>query len=545
MRNRILVLFLVLSLMIPFAAHADMLVQMDDNLQGFLAASGEDSLIAYRETSTGSWYLGTLKDNKYDGYGLWVFPTSDTSKGGCTFGTFSNGKFDGSCTTYYPDGSYFSGTYAAGSREGDFLYVTANGVKYCYSYSKNERVSYQEIGTAEPLFIREFSDVQKLGYVTQTADGILAAGHRISYDASNGLLYIGGIDAEGKFCGMGVYTGHSQGVIAIWEKNLVVEVETKLASTAETSDAPEALVTEPPALNFVVVTEAPTLMKERASGTYPSVVTRTPDMETPALTEKPSVTASSESATQAGIERNTMTALINDVPYTLYLAQATLDSTMEGYGISVIYAAFNPRGDLEYTIKILLDKSIAPGSFVSTDGNYECVVYLIKDMTVWEANGLGDSFYSLGYYHMEITGRSDDWMTYDGNLEAVMQVEFDYENIATLRDATFNLTIDEIYEGELFKGSGDTSDIASNANNSVSSNTLTTRSQSSDTSGDPVDTTVLLPSHGQTTCINCNGSGICPYCYGTGQMLNSYTGEYQDCICIDGKCTVCGGKGSY
>ena len=48
-------------------------------------------------------------------------------------------------------------------------------------------------------------------------------------------------------------------------------------------------------------------------------------------------------------------------------------------------------------------------------------------------------------------------------------------------------------------------------------------------------------------CHLCAGTGICTTCNGRGQMINSYTGQYQDCpnchAPLEGKCHSCGGTG--
>lgn len=48
-------------------------------------------------------------------------------------------------------------------------------------------------------------------------------------------------------------------------------------------------------------------------------------------------------------------------------------------------------------------------------------------------------------------------------------------------------------------------------------------------------------------CHLCAGTGICTTCNGRGQMINSYTGQYQDCpnchAPLAGKCHSCGGTG--
>lgn len=51
----------------------------------------------------------------------------------------------------------------------------------------------------------------------------------------------------------------------------------------------------------------------------------------------------------------------------------------------------------------------------------------------------------------------------------------------------------------------------------------------------------------QKRCHLCAGTGICTTCNGRGLMINSYTGQYQDCPNChapkEGKCHLCGGTG--
>lgn len=48
----------------------------------------------------------------------------------------------------------------------------------------------------------------------------------------------------------------------------------------------------------------------------------------------------------------------------------------------------------------------------------------------------------------------------------------------------------------------------------------------------------------QESCSKCYGTGNCPDCNGQGLIINSYTGDYIDCVsCKDGICPVCNGKG--
>lgn len=47
-------------------------------------------------------------------------------------------------------------------------------------------------------------------------------------------------------------------------------------------------------------------------------------------------------------------------------------------------------------------------------------------------------------------------------------------------------------------------------------------------------------------CVNCFGSGNCPYCMGQGVVLNTFNGQYEDCnVCRDGRCVMCAGSGGH
>lgn len=47
-------------------------------------------------------------------------------------------------------------------------------------------------------------------------------------------------------------------------------------------------------------------------------------------------------------------------------------------------------------------------------------------------------------------------------------------------------------------------------------------------------------------CVNCFGSGNCPYCMGQGVVLNTFNGQYEDCnVCRDGRCAMCAGSGGH
>ncbi len=244
MRNRIMVLFLVLSLVIPFAAHADEAVSTFDKLQGFLDTLDAQCPVSYFVTASGNWYMGTFEDNSYNGYGLWVEQINGDKLGQGTFGFFENGELNGACTTYYSDGSYLSGAYVAGSREGDFVFVSAEGVQYRYTYSGDERVSYEETGTAEPLFIRSFESGEYFGYSAFTADGTRADGHGILCNGQD-YIYIGGMNADRQADGQGVLVKIKEDGAHVststWNDNKVVE--------EQAGSTPEEIPTATPAGN--------------------------------------------------------------------------------------------------------------------------------------------------------------------------------------------------------------------------------------------------------------------------------------------------------
>lgn len=55
----------------------------------------------------------------------------------------------------------------------------------------------------------------------------------------------------------------------------------------------------------------------------------------------------------------------------------------------------------------------------------------------------------------------------------------------------------------------------------------------------------IIPQQVWVQCVNCLGSGNCPYCYGQGHNLDMF-GNDQDCpVCRDGRCVICAGHGGH
>lgn len=61
----------------------------------------------------------------------------------------------------------------------------------------------------------------------------------------------------------------------------------------------------------------------------------------------------------------------------------------------------------------------------------------------------------------------------------------------------------------------------------------------------PTKHTSSVPVQVWKQCVNCFGSGQCPYCYGQGHSINMF-GDDQDCpVCTDGRCVMCAGQGGH
>ncbi|MGM9845981.1 MAG: hypothetical protein ACI30K_07130 [Muribaculaceae bacterium] len=61
----------------------------------------------------------------------------------------------------------------------------------------------------------------------------------------------------------------------------------------------------------------------------------------------------------------------------------------------------------------------------------------------------------------------------------------------------------------------------------------------------PTKHTTSVPVQVWRECVNCFGSGQCPYCYGQGHSINMF-GDDQDCpVCTGGRCTMCAGQGGH
>lgn len=75
-----------------------------------------------------------------------------------------------------------------------------------------------------------------------------------------------------------------------------------------------------------------------------------------------------------------------------------------------------------------------------------------------------------------------------------------------------------------------------------SSNTYTPENESRRREPERHETSVPVQVWHQ--CMNCLGSGQCPYCYGQGHIISVY-GD-QDCpVCTNGNCTMCAGHGGH
>lgn len=173
-------------------------------LRGVLNADGKVSSFGEFYADSGSGYIGTFKENRSDGYGMWC-KSIDNKHGeqlDLTFGFMSNGVWNGVCTNYYADGSYLVGDYTLGARNGEFQYVDAQGRAWIYQYENNERVSFKMNGSASPLFLAISETDDEASFYFQNAEGIRQAGHGAKIDDKT--LYIGEMDDEGTASGCGL-----------------------------------------------------------------------------------------------------------------------------------------------------------------------------------------------------------------------------------------------------------------------------------------------------------------------------------------------------
>ena len=93
---------------------------------------GESSL------NDGTLYKGEWKNNKFHGFGTFVFGT-ETEWAGHTFsGNFKDGTYHGYGVYTFPDGEKYVGDYKEGKKHGFGSYSFANGEKYIGAFANDQ-----------------------------------------------------------------------------------------------------------------------------------------------------------------------------------------------------------------------------------------------------------------------------------------------------------------------------------------------------------------------------------------------------------------------
>lgn len=115
---------------------------------------------------------------------------------------------------------------------------------------------------------------------------------------------------------------------------------------------------------------------------------------------------------------------INGQNYGMQLKQATIRVNRT---IEAKYEALNPRGELQYTLIISLDKNLGPGSYSSDDSKQYVSIKMTQAGSGWvysASHGIASQKLwgrDLGDYALTITDRSSDWNTYEGTFDATLE----------------------------------------------------------------------------------------------------------------------------
>ena len=139
----------------------------------------------------GTVYKGEWKNNKFHGFGTFVFG-AETQWAGHTFsGNFKDGTYHGYGIYTFPDGEKYVGDYKEGKKHGFGSYSFANGEKYIGAFADDQ---YNGQGNLT------FANGDK--YVGEFRDGLTHG--RGTYIFADGEKYVGGF-LDGKYHGQGVY----------------------------------------------------------------------------------------------------------------------------------------------------------------------------------------------------------------------------------------------------------------------------------------------------------------------------------------------------
>lgn len=114
------------------------------------------------------------------------------------------------------------------------------------------------------------------------------------------------------------------------------------------------------------------------------------------------------------------------------------------------YECMNPRGEWMYHLALSIKSNAGPGTYTSEDSSQIVTVLLTKkgNSATYSADhtGGGVKLYgrTTGSYTLKITDRSDDWLTYGGTLEAVVEPMTGDKTLApiTIEDGFFQFTLE-------------------------------------------------------------------------------------------------------
>ena len=147
-----------------------------------------------------------------------------------------------------------------------------------------------------------------------------------------------------------------------------------------------------------------------------------------------------------GLE-NVLVCTIDGQELELYQTKASI---VGGSEMSVKYECTNPRGEWMYRLSLSIKANADPGTYTSEDSKQVARVMLSKNgnAATYSANH-GDGAVKLfgkvtGSYTLKITDRSDDWLTYGGTLEAVVEPMTGDKTLApiTIEDGFFQFTLE-------------------------------------------------------------------------------------------------------
>lgn len=114
------------------------------------------------------------------------------------------------------------------------------------------------------------------------------------------------------------------------------------------------------------------------------------------------------------------------------------------------YECMNPRGEWMYHLALSIKSNAGPGTYTSEDSSQIVTVLLTKkgNSATYSADHTkgGVKLYgrTTGSYTLKITDRSDDWLTYGGTLEAVVEPMTGDKTLApiTIADGFFQFTLE-------------------------------------------------------------------------------------------------------